>query len=63
MRVCVLSIINVLVFDVLNSIDPMYRPFQVISKYLDYAIELDYTFVVIKYNVQQILGSDQVRKG
>jgi hypothetical protein len=41
----------------------MYRPFQVISKYLDYAIELDYTFVVIKYNVQQILGSDQVRKG
>jgi hypothetical protein len=33
---------------------------QVIGKYLDHAIELDYTYVVVKYNVQQILGSDQV---
>jgi hypothetical protein len=31
----------------------------VISKYLDYAIELDYTYVVVKYNVQQVLGSEQ----
>ena len=33
---------------------------QVISKYLDHAIELDYTYIVVKYNVQQILGGDQV---
>ena len=32
---------------------------QVIEKYLDYAIFYDYTFVVVKYTAQQILGSLQ----
>ena len=30
-----------------------------IDKYLDYAIHYDYTFVVVKYTAQQILGSMQ----
>lgn len=33
--------------------------FKVISKYLDYAIDYDYTFVVVKYNIQQIMGGEQ----
>lgn len=28
-------------------------------KYLDYAIHYNYTFVIVKYTVQQILGSEQ----
>lgn len=34
-------------------------PFQVIQKYLDYAIHYDYMFNIVKYNVQQVLGSHQ----
>ena len=32
---------------------------QVLKKYLDYAIFYDYTFVIVKYTAQQILGSLQ----
>ncbi|TRY63084.1 hypothetical protein TCAL_13181, partial [Tigriopus californicus] len=32
---------------------------EVVHKYLDYAIHYDYTFVIVKYTVQQILGSEQ----
>ncbi len=30
-----------------------------VHKYLDLAIEFDYTFVIVKYNIQQILGGEQ----
>lgn len=33
--------------------------FNVIKKYLDYALEYDYPFTIVKYNVQNILGSHQ----
>ena len=32
---------------------------EVVSRYLDHAIEYDYTFVMVKYCVQNILGSEQ----
>ena len=32
---------------------------QVVHKYLDYAIKYNYTFVMCKYTLQQILGSEQ----
>ena len=33
--------------------------FNIIHKYLDYAIHYDYPFTFVKYNVQQLLGSHQ----
>jgi hypothetical protein len=32
---------------------------KVVQKYLDLAIEYDYTFVITKYTVQQFLGAEQ----
>ena len=34
--------------------------FQVIKIYLEYAFEYDYPFTIVKYNLQNILGSQQV---
>ena len=34
--------------------------YQIVDKYLDYAIKYDQPFIISKYNIQQHLGGDQV---
>ena len=34
--------------------------YEIVDKYLDYAIQYDQPFILSKYNIQQHLGGDQV---
>lgn len=34
--------------------------YTIIDKYLDYAIQFDQPFILTKYNIQQLMGGDQV---